>query len=89
MSRKIDGDVECVVERSQRKHVTVSIEASRDRAQAKVSSGFNINAHCRGKFALEDTERSSGVHVGVGSNCLISESKFDRDDDRFSPVVVD
>ena len=89
VSRKIDGDVKCVVERCQRQHVTVSIEASRHRAEAKVSSGFNINTQCRGKFPLEDTERSSGVHVGVCSNCIICESKFDRDDDRFSPIVVD
>lgn len=89
VSRRIDGNVECVVERCQRQHVTVSIEASRHRAEAKVRSGFNINIQCPGKFALEDTERSTGVHVGVGSNCLICESKFDRDDDRFSPIVVD
>lgn len=89
VSHKIGGNVECVVERCQRQHVTVSIEASRHRAEAKVGSGFNINIQCRGKFALEDAERSTGVHVGVGSNCLICESKFDRDDDRFSPIVVD
>jgi hypothetical protein len=32
-----------------------------------VGSGFNINIHCRGKFALEDTEGGSRVHVGARS----------------------
>lgn len=53
VSRKIDSDVKFVVERCQRQHVTVSVEASGHRTQPKVGSGFNIDAQCRGEFGLK------------------------------------
>ncbi len=36
------------------------------------SSGFKIKVQRGGEFALEDAESSSGVQVGVGSDCLIT-----------------